>query len=713
MNSRWSAMVTASLVVFTGLVIAWQFVHHDDVAALREWIAQGRKGARPTTEISSSLYQSFVRGKQLAAIHDIVKRDQIIVQAAGFCRYVDLLLPTNARVFVKDMTGPANMNRLMNFYYLTYYLFPREVGVSIDQPTRLEKDWLAGRTATSDQEILANGYDAVVESPTSDTLMLKLLRPKSELPVQEPVTPAWFFSVFDKVAAFLLPLLTALAGVWLVRFLVPDLSRRMPLLEQLGCGLGLGLMAVAAITLGVKLCGFQGRGLILLVTAAGAAAEIWRGRKSGRAGITGIGKEFRHPVSIGFGAIVLLVFVILFRLAGLQGLIDYDAVSAVSLKAKIIHLYTGNDIVRWFSTPRLALAHTDYPTLLPSMHSATYDSIGHINEFVTKFWPTWMLLVMVAALFSLVRDANGRWRAPLFGLAGLLLLPATQRFVQTEGGTLPMVFFTVLGFVQCAWWLVEKDSGRLGLGLTLLFGAAMTKFEGFIFLALVAGWMLLLPSARPTLKPSPLFWRVTAFWLLAALPFVCLRLQIPVLDYESNWLGYALRDPVTLLSNWPGMFMILVSQLFISIDFACWNGEGGRLNWTGNWDGFSSLYNHSTLGLAWLCLLMTIALWFARPARRQAALWVVAMVVLALAAFSAVFTSFVSITDLDQVMRYTGDQAGRYFLPMLMAWFATTFTLFFAEHPAAASVPTPEATASAPPATVKAAGNQGTARESN
>jgi hypothetical protein len=130
------------------------------------------------------------------------------------------------------------------------------------------------------------------------------------------------------------------------------------------------------------------------------------------------------------------------------------------------------------------------------------------------------------------------------------------------------------------------------------------------------------------------------------------------------------------------MFMILITQLFVSIDFACWNGQGGQLHWIGRWDGFSSLYNHSTLGLAWLCLFMTVALWFAVPTRRQAVVWMLAMFVGALAAFSGVFASFVSITNLDQVMRYTGDQGGRYFLPMLLAWFATIMTLFFMGEPA-------------------------------
>jgi hypothetical protein len=310
-----------------------------------------------------------------------------------------------------------------------------------------------------------------------------------------------------------------------------------------------------------------------------------------------------------------------------------------------------------------------------------------VDEFVTKFWPTWMLLFLLLALASLNRGGKVRLHAPHLALLGLLLLPVTQIYVQYEGGTLPMVFFTVLGFVQCALWLMGKDRARLGLGLTLLFGAAMAKFEGSIFLALVGGWMLLLPSARPSLKPSPRLWPVLAFCFLAALPFFCLRVQIPSLQYESGWAGYALHHPGSTLANWPGLFLVLLARLFVSSDFASWSGEGGRLHWIGRWDGLSSLYNHPTLGLAWLCLFMAVALWLAVPVRRQVIVWTLAMVVGALAAFSGVFASFVNITNLAQVIGYTGDDtAGRYLLPVLLAWFATMMTVFFAELSSSTSI---------------------------
>jgi hypothetical protein len=666
MNRRWVTLVSTSLVAFTIFVIAWQFLHWDAVDF-------------------PSIAVSCIRAEHLPKISSMVERNK---PAAGLGPALDLALPKDARVFMPDMTGPANYGKIGYYYFETYYLFPREIGVSVDQPARITKDGFLGRTTESDQEILSNGFDVRIDvAPDCSHVECKVLR---DLPMRKPVNPDWFDSNSDTAIAFLLPLLTALAGMWLFRLLFPALSGQMPPLEQLACGLGLGMMAVAALTLGVKLCGFSGQRLILAVTAVGGLAEIWRNRKPYWTGISGsFQKLIRSPVAIVILMAGLLVFLILFRLAGLQGLVEFDAVAAWSLKAKILHLYNGRELVQWFSNPRLAHAHLDYPTLVPSLHSATYDSIGHVDEFVTKFWPTWMLLFLLAALTSSSRGGKDRFHAPHFALLGILLLPATQMYVQMEGGTLPMVFFTVLGFVQCALWLMGKDRARLGLGLTLLFGAAMTKFEGFIFLALVGSWMLLVPSARPSLKPSPSLWPVLAFCFLAALPFICLRVQIPSLHYESGWTGYALHHPVSTLANWPGIFLILIARLFVNKDFASWSGDGEQLHWIGKWDGFSSLYNHLTLGLAWLCLFMAVALWLAVPARRRVIVWILAMLVGALAAFSGVFASFVNMTNLDPVIGYTADNtAGRYLLPVLLAWFSTMMTVFFAELPSTTAIAT-------------------------
>jgi hypothetical protein len=674
MNSRWTNLVSISLVSFTAMVMAWQLLHHD--------------GTGKGISSESCIALSYRKGNTLAKIPGIASRAAVDRPGAGSWWFLNLALPKDTRFFLADMIGPTNSYKLLYYYYATYYLFPREVGVSVDHVTRLTKDGFAGRTSESDQEILTNGYDVRLDFGSGQMMTWNALR---ELPVIRSANPVWFDSVSDTGIAFVLPLLTALTGMWLFRFLFPSLSEQMPLLEQMACALGLGMMGVAAFTLGLKLCGIHGYYLVFLATAAGSAAEIWRDRKAFKNGIVHCWKKVRSPVIIAILMAGALVFLILFRLAGLQGLVEPDAIMAWSLKAKVMHLYTGNEMVQWFSNPRLANAHLDYPALVPSLHAATYDSLGHVDEFVTKFWPTWMLFFLLAALVSLNGGGKGRFYAPQFGLLGVLLLPATQKYVQMEGGTLPMVFFTVMGFVNCALWLVGKDPARLGLGLTLLFGAAMSKFEGFIFLALAGGWMLLLPSARPQLKLLPRFWRSVAFCLVAALPFVCLRLQIPTLNYESSWAGHALQHPTTLLStltNWARLFKIELSRLFVNPDFANWNGEGGQLHWIGKWDGLSSLYNPSTLALGWLCLLMSLALWFTIPTRRQIVIWIMAMFLGAVAALSGVFAYFVNITSLNAAISYTVDPHGaRYLLPMLLAWFATTLTMLFANQHSSESTP--------------------------
>jgi len=638
---------------------------------------------RPSMESTAA---AFAQGKYLAHVTNIMERDDAGGPTGGSDRRFGRILPADARVFLTDMTGNTNGAKAGYYYFLTYYLFPREVAVTLDQP-RFTSDGIQGRSTESDVDMQENGFNVRVDLAPDSTLRIRTLL---VLATGEPANPEWFDSRRDIFIALMLPVLTALSGVWLLRLLFGPLSGRMPMAEQLACGLGLGMMAVAALTLGIKLCGFHGRGWVLVLTGAVALVELRRDRKVFGSGIAG---GFRNLIFDPLAAVIFLtgaaVLLIFFRLAGLAGIVEFDAVAAWLLKAKILFLCTGHEIVGWFSNPRLAYAHLDYPTLVPSLHTATYDSLGHVDEFVTKFWPTWMLLFLLVSLASLSRGKAARFPAPLFFLLGVLLLPFTQVYVQMEGGTLPMVFFTVMGFVQCALGLVEKNRIRLGLGLTLLFGAAMTKFEGMIFLALTAGWILLLPWARPTLRPLPRFWRMLAFCFLAALPFICLRAQIPALHFESGWTGYAAAHPGMTLSSAPKLFLIMLARLFVDVDFAKWGAEDGHVHWTGQWEGFSSLYNHLTLGLAWVCLLMTILLWVAAPARRPVILWTLGVFVSAVVAMSVVFASFVSVSGLDHVIfeRTADNTTGRYLFPMLLAWGATMVILFFGDFPPSESIP--------------------------
>ena len=225
------------------------------------------------------------------------------------------------------------------------------------------------------------------------------------------------------------------------------------------------------------------------------------------------------------------------------------------------------------------------------------------------------------------------------------------------------------------------------------------EVRGFYFSGAGGRLDLLLPSARPSLKPSPRLWRVLAFWFsggpalcLSACPdtFLALRIGLGRLRPAQSW-----HHAFELARH----LMIQFARLFVNPDFANWSGAGGQLHWIGRWDGISSLYNHLTLGLAWLCLWLTVALWFAVPARRRVIVWVFAMFVGATAALSGVYVSLISIKGLAETTIYTHDlNGGRYLLPVLLAWFTTMMTLFFADRPPAASTVAPGAAATAPPA---------------
>ncbi|HWH71814.1 MAG TPA: hypothetical protein VNT26_20800, partial [Candidatus Sulfotelmatobacter sp.] len=227
---------------------------------------------------------------------------------------------------------------------------------------------------------------------------------------------------------------------------------------------------------------------------------------------------------------------------------------------------------------------------------------------------------------------------------------------------------------------------RMSLGLVLLFGGAMAKFEGFIGLAAAGLWFVLLPWARPSVKASPGLWRLLGFCLAVALPFVCLRVQIPALHYESGWAGDALRHPGVVLSSAPSFFLLIVLRWFVDPGLATWTTESGHLHWAGKWEGFSSLYHHPTLGLTWLTLLLTVILWLLHPASRRQILWLLGVIGTMLVAFSLVFASFVTTSSLDRMLDYYTQEiaSSRYLFPLLVAWSATVVMLLFRTTPATA-----------------------------
>ena len=73
------------------------------------------------------------------------------------------------------------------------------------------------------------------------------------------------------------------------------------------------------------------------------------------------------------------------------------------------------------------------------------------------------------------------------------------------------------------------------------------------------------------------------------------------------------------------LVLAMIARMFLDPGLATWSVDAGHLHWTGKFEGFSSLYHHSNLGLPWLALELTAALWFFLPARRRLVLWLFAV----------------------------------------------------------------------------------------
>ena len=133
----------------------------------------------------------------------------------------------------------------------------------------------------------------------------------------------------------------------------------------------------------------------------------------------------------------------------------------------------------------------------------------------------------------------------------------------------------------------------------------------------------------------------------------------------------------------PAFLLLMSTRWFVDPDLASWDVVDGHLHWIGQWDGLSSLYYHPSLGLAWLALLMTVAVWVLRPERRKLILWFGLVSASIFAGLSLVFASFVGSTGLERLLGYyTQDIAApRYLFPILVSWAIFALTQLYADPP--------------------------------
>jgi len=597
---------------------------------------------------------------------------------AEISRLFDTTMPPNARVFVLDTLGPENFGNIGYYYYLNYYLFPREVAVSLGQPPVFQINGVTGRSAASPAELRQAGYDFAVriKSGALKILAVGALPPPPEARPKLIPKGDWFL-------ALLLPLAVAITGSRMVRWLFRDLDGILTAGELLASGLAVGAFFLTQLTLALRLAGARWERALTGVVFVWAVCELtlwlrrWRGSRP------------QLKVQYLWWLLLVPAGLILwgqFRLAGLLGLQEFDAVANWAFKAKILYYCAGREMWIWFQNPALAYAHLDYPLLVPLLHVLTYGALGHVNEFVTKYWNQWMLLLLAWTVLGAGRFPGKRpWLAAAL-VTVMILLPVTRYYTFMEGGTLPLFFYAVLSSMQLAIGMVERQAGRLRLGLLLLLALVMVKFEGLILLAL---WWIVLMLDKDSRAASWPLRRVGWAGLLglaAWLPYAVFRLHGPAPHSESGWLGQLIRNAGAVFHILPMTWVAMLSRRFLSNEFAAWNSpDNQHAVWQGHWTGWTSLVDQATQGAGWICLVLLVVAW-CRGGRLRWMMVRLCLVFLVYATMMSVVWSSVHSSPMNYTLALGGaDDAigGRYLYPVLMAWLVAGVVLLLRTWPGA------------------------------
>ena len=100
MNSRWVTLISASLVAFASLVLAWQVLY---------WKSRD----------FPSITYVYLYGKKLAEARNVFERVQTNYPNVGLFWNTESVLPKDARIFMPNMTGSTNFVKI-GYYSISY-----------------------------------------------------------------------------------------------------------------------------------------------------------------------------------------------------------------------------------------------------------------------------------------------------------------------------------------------------------------------------------------------------------------------------------------------------------------------------------------------------------------------------------------------------------------------------------------------------------------
>jgi hypothetical protein len=490
--------------------------------------------------------------------------------------------------------------------------------------------------------------------------------------------------------AFLFPPAMAFAGMRLARLV---LGRKFEdgfgLGLRLAVGLAVGMLVFSQTVLLTALAGINAARLLAWTAMVWGTAEAIVMSPKCAASLRQV--KFR-PSHLWLLLLLPLLYSwwVFGRLCTLEGTIDFDANTFWVFKAKLLYVAQGKSLLDIVRQPSLAYANMDYPLLVPCLYTLNYGLVNGVDEFVNKVWPFWMMVALCLATLSMANIWKRPQPLPLLVVTVLVFLPASLRFTRTEGGTIPMVFYTGLTALLMVVAFSLDDEIALAAAWLTLAGCAMTKFEGILY-ATIWGCATVVFCWRRGWLNNRLLWKTALAVSVWLIPYFCFRLAKPVLRPESFWIQDGIRSPGSVLRRFPQTWTLNIINRFFSFDFFHWQTtDGDHVQWHVQGAGLKSLVNPELSVLPWLLLfLVGFSLWW--KARRRLALATLAGVIIA--QFTILSFSISCLprmqADVMNVINFSinSDAVARYYYPFFTACFLGVLSVWFSDIPPTSTPP--------------------------
>jgi hypothetical protein len=492
---------------------------------------------------------------------------------------------------------------------------------------------------------------------------------------------------FDFVA-FILPLMTAFAGMRLSRWILGQKFE-----EQFGFGfrfafgLGVGMLVLTQAVLLCAVMGFNGAALLAWLAIIGGGVEIiLRVMKLPQAS-----KSFKFQVGHWW---LLLLLPLLYswwvfgQLSTLEGTLEFDANAFWVFKSKIFFMDQGKQLIDFLHQTNLAYMHNDYPLLVPLLYTLGYGAVGGVDEFVNKVWPFWMMVALSVGILSFARIWKNPRPLPIIVVTLIGFLPATLLFIRNEGGTIPMVFGICMATLLFVRALSTRDDA-VPPAILLAFAVCFAiKLEGAVFAAFCCCALLPLGLKRGWLKNKSI-WVSAAVAAASVVPYALYRLTKPIAHPESHWMNTFVTGPGPVLQHFPQVLFLNITARFFNSPFYQWTDNNGHLQWTGHWTGLDSLANTELSVLPWLLLVLLVLSLIFKP-RRRIAIGAISAVILGVFTFLSFVVACLPRWDLTQLINLACNISGRHYYPFFTAWYLGIVALWFMNEESPSQVPEPE-----------------------